>query len=245
MDLTFCNRLKLIPKLPPNLIISASNCHLLEPTSALRHLYASCATKGPIHLFYDFQLWTRIPTWFERWEYCWGKDTSSEIVTITADIPSDVADYERQCWGIAVCIVFQFLSQAWLGFSIDWKFKDSCLPNKTKIHGTPAYYMHDCRVYIGFYPFEAKDCRQHPTGEGSQLDLTLGFPATNIINDLHDLEIMGCGWRLACKNDFDAWRESRAPSPPRLGFLNRDTGKSSNNSITEGKGKRKYQEFED
>ncbi|XP_028798986.1 uncharacterized protein LOC114754386 [Neltuma alba] len=240
LDLTYCSRLKSMPELPPNVIISASNCHLLEPTSALRHLYPSCSPEGPIHVFYDFPLWTRIPTWFERWEYCWGKDPSGEFVTITADIPSNVvADSNEDRWGIAVCIVFQFLSQAWLGFSVDWKFED-CHRKKTKIHGTPPYYVHDCRVYVGFYPFDAKDCRQHPRGRGCQLDLALEFPATNIINGLHDLKIMGCGWRLACKKDFDEWSESRAPSPPRLGFLNRDRGESSNIALQkEIKGKRK------
>ncbi|KAI9108229.1 hypothetical protein K1719_020712 [Acacia pycnantha] len=223
LDLTLCSRLKSIPELPPNLIISASNCGLLEPTYALGHLYASCAPEGPIHLFYDFQLWTRIPTWFERWEYFWGKDTSGEFVTITVDISSNVvADSNEERWGIAVCVVFQFLSQAWQAFSVDWKFKaDTCHPNKTKINGTPAHYMHDCRVYVGFYPFEAKDCRQHASGEGSQLDLTLDFPATNIMNGLHDLKVMGCGWRLACKKDFDEQSESGSPSPPRLDFLER------------------------
>ncbi|XP_028799020.1 uncharacterized protein LOC114754419 isoform X2 [Neltuma alba] len=223
LDLTYCSRLKSMPELPPNVIIYASNCDLLEPTSALRHLHASCSPKGPIHLFYDFQLWTRIPTWFERWEYCWGKDTTGEFVTITADLPSNVvAGSNKERWGIAVCVVFQFLSQAWLGFSIDWKFKD-CHPKKTKIHGTPLYYVHDCRVYVGFYPFDANDnYRQDPSPiKGGQLDLTLDFPKANIINGLHDLKIMGCGWRLACKKDFDEWSESRAPSPPRLGFFNR------------------------
>ncbi|KAI9088274.1 hypothetical protein K1719_029995 [Acacia pycnantha] len=204
LDLTYCRRLKSIPKLPPNVIISASNCRLLEPTSALPHLYASCAPKGPIHLFCDFQLWTRIPTWFEQWEYCWGKDTdgptSREFVTITADIPSNVvADSNEERWGIAVCVVFQFLSKAWLGFSATWRRQAASFDTQ--------------------------------------------FPATNIIQGLHDLEIMGCGWRLACKKDFDEWSENRAPSPLRLGFHNRDRGESSDNTIAAGKRKRKHPEI--
>ncbi|KAI9088252.1 hypothetical protein K1719_029973 [Acacia pycnantha] len=203
LDLTYCRRLKSIPKLPPNVIISASN--------------VACWNPHPLYHISMHLVLQRVPFTFSVTSNC-GQESQH------ADIPSNVvADSNEEHWGIAVCVVFQFLSKAWLGFSVKWLFEDKCHPKKTKIHGTPAYYMHDCRVYMGFYPFQAKDCRQH--GEGRQLHLTLEFPATNIIQGLHDLEIMGCGWRLACKKDFDEWSENRAPSPLRLGFHNRDREK--------------------
>lgn len=74
----------------------------------------------------------------------------------------------------------------------------------------------ECRVYIGFFPIDREKCRQHPSGEGSQVNLTLCFPETNTIGKviIHsketsfgDLEIVDAGWRLVCKKNLDASSE--------------------------------------
>ncbi|KAI9084325.1 hypothetical protein K1719_033667 [Acacia pycnantha] len=226
LDLWNCDELKsLPPDLPPHLIVCASNSPKLKYTIVqLINLSTSRVPKrpgelqGPIHLFYDFQLWTRIPTWFERLEYCWGKDTSGEFVTITADTSDVAADSNEECWGIAICLYLKSLSQEWRSYII-WSFQDqreTHLSNKMNGILTP----------------------DDDDGWGFMLDFTL---CTD--RDLRDLAIMGCGWRLTSKLDFDKWWENRALSPSGHGSRDRDEGESSR-SAAERKGKKKIQEIQ-
>ncbi|KAI9108235.1 hypothetical protein K1719_020718 [Acacia pycnantha] len=219
LDLWNCDELKsLPPDLPPHLIVCASNSPKLKYTIVqLINLSTS-----------------RVP-----------KDTSGEFVTITADTSDVAADSNEECWGIAICLYLKSLSQEWRSYII-WSFQDqreTHLSNKMNGILTPDD-DDGWGIYVGFYPFGEEQCRRNPTnGEPTQLDFTLSFLTTSTDRDLRDLAIMGCGWRLTSKLDFDKWWENRALSPSGHGSRDRDEGESSR-SAAERKGKKKIQEIQ-
>ncbi|KAI9088247.1 hypothetical protein K1719_029968 [Acacia pycnantha] len=249
LDLSGCNKLNSIPELPPKSIIRANKDPFLASTLDLQHLIESRVSKHPsvaevpIHIVIDSKGKEDMPPWFEQQELRHSKDDAGEVVTITADIPSDLASSDGEYWGIAVCVIFECLSEgAWRGFSMNWKFEDypytsdkkGGRPHRTHtnagtqvdstdetIHSKKTADNDDplaqifsfeknqqdeteFRVYIGFFPIDREKCRQHPSGEGSQVNLTLCFPATNIgkviihskETSFGDLEIVDGGWRL-------------------------------------------------
>ncbi|XP_028766622.1 uncharacterized protein LOC114724440 [Neltuma alba] len=220
LDVSDCNMLKSMPELPPNLIISASYCPLLKLTTALVHLYDSRVFKGPIHVFYDYMyatfLWkSGVPRWFKEWKHCRSKGNSGEVVTITANIPEN-AYSDNDCWEIAICVVFSRRSddEAWSGFSINWKFQDYCDANPHN-NGMDEETMRNFqfgrlryRVYVGAYPIDKEHCRPHPTGVGSQVDLTLCFPTPSIAGwnqtRYQYFEVLECWWSVQCKTEFGA-----------------------------------------
>ncbi|KAI9088235.1 hypothetical protein K1719_029956 [Acacia pycnantha] len=258
LDLSACSELKSVPELPPNSIIRANKDPVLASAIDLQLLIESrfskhpSVAKDPIHLVFDSKGKEDLPPWFEQQELRHSKDDLGEVVTITADIPGDFASSDGECWGIAVCIIFECPSEgAWRGFAVNSEFQD--YPHTSDKEGGRPHRTHtnagtqvdstdetilskktvddddllatifsfeknqqdeiESRVYKGFFPIDKEKCRQHPSGEGGQVHLTLSFPTTNTIGKviIHhketsfgDLEIVECGWRLVCKIDLDA-----------------------------------------
>ncbi|KAI9072027.1 hypothetical protein K1719_046003 [Acacia pycnantha] len=131
LDLSSCSELKSVPELPPNSIIHANKDPVLASALDLQLLIELRFSKhpsvaeNPIHLVIDSKGKEDLPPWFEQQELCHSKDDSGDVVTITADIPSDLASSDGECWGIAVCIIFECPSEgAWRGFAVNWEFPD-------------------------------------------------------------------------------------------------------------------------
>ncbi|XP_054791602.1 TMV resistance protein N-like isoform X2 [Prosopis cineraria] len=217
-----CKRLKSLPKLPPRLIrLDAFGCDALEPlsdrqlwnvVSSLDHEYRH-QTKYTNSLIQHDELEylpqrdfltiitaLEVPSWFQNKDYVSSYDYSGEFV-LMVDIPQYFRASEWS--GLAVCLNIQsFLMSE--SVYISWSSKapeDDNYICKDWSHVIGNGLKQGHHLCLMLLHLNDKTCWQHLRGDDSCLHIKLSLRCAL----LEDLVIVGCGWRVLCKDEMKEW----------------------------------------
>lgn len=144
-------------------------------------------------------------------------DPSGPSVCIMVHVPYT---FDKSEWlGVAVCLMLKSMARSFESDNIYWSFKafedKSCSIPERKFECGKLYC--DPHLYVPFFPIDTLS-RHHLGVHHCQLVLKLRFES-------QFWEIKECGWRLICKEDFDAWNASTSASSSSLQIANLESYK--------------------